>query len=184
MSVALRMPRLILREWRDEDVEPFAAMSGDPEIMRYLVGFADRAAVEAWIAATRRHWQTHDFGQWAVELPGCGFIGVVGLNWVRFQLPFAPAVEAAWRLARPFWGRGYAYEAAHAAIEDGFLRLGIADIVAFTVPANRPSWGLMERLGMSRDPREDFDFIHPRLPPGHPLRRHVLYRLRCAESEA
>jgi RimJ/RimL family protein N-acetyltransferase len=178
MALALRTPRLILREWRDADAEPFAAMSADPEVMRYLVGFPDRAAIEAWIVTTRQHWQSHGFGQWAVELPGAGFIGAVGLSWVRFQLPFAPAVEAAWRLARPFWGLGYAHEAARAAIEDGFFRPGLDEIVAFTVPANRASWGLMERLGMRRDPAEDFDFVHPRLPPGHPLRRHVLYWLR------
>jgi RimJ/RimL family protein N-acetyltransferase len=184
MVLALRTPRLILREWRDEDAEPFAALSDDPEVMRYLIRFSDRAAVDAWVAATRQHWQVHGFGQWAVELPGCGFIGVAGLSWVRFQLPFAPAVEAAWRLARPFWGKRYAYEAARAAIQDGFFRLGISDIVAFTVPADRASWGLMERLGMSRDSDEDFDFVHPLLPPGHPLRRHVLYRLRRPESRA
>lgn len=178
MAIALRTPRLLLREWRDDDIEPFAAMSADPEVMRYLVGFPDRAAIDLWVAGVRQHWQAHGCGQWAVELPGVGFIGVAGLSWVRFQLPFAPAVEAAWRLARPFWRKGYAHEAARAAIEDGFFRLDIAELVAFTVPANRASWGLMERLGMSRDPEEDFDFVHPRLPPGHPLRRHVLYRLR------
>lgn len=174
MPLALRTPRLLLREWRDEDSEPFAAMSADPEVMRHLP-----ATDETWIARARGHWGEHGFGQWVVELPGeASFIGVIGLTHVSsfFLLPFAPAVEAAWRLARRFWGRGYALEAAHAAIDDGFARLGLAEIVAFTVPANAPSWRLMQRLGMRHNPSDDFD--HPRYADGHPLRRHVLYRLR------
>jgi RimJ/RimL family protein N-acetyltransferase len=179
MPVALRTPRLLLREWREDDAEPFAAMSADPQVMQYLAAFPGRAAMDDWVAAARAHWRDHGFGQWVVEIPGAvGFIGVVGLSGVRFALPFAPAVEAAWRLARPYWGRGYANEAARAAIDDGFGRLALAEIVAFTVPANQASRRVMERLGMSRDPAEDFDFDHPRLPPGHKLRRHVLYRIR------
>lgn len=185
MAVSLRTRRLVLREWREEDAEPFAAMSADPAVMQYLVPFPDRAAMDAWVAAARTHWREHGFGQSVVELPReAPFIGVVGLSRVRFALPFAPAVEAAWRLARPYWGRGYAYEAARAAIDDGFGRLGLDEIVAFTVPANLASRRVMEELGMTRDPAEDFDFEHPRLPPGHPLRRHVLYRLRRAVPAA
>jgi RimJ/RimL family protein N-acetyltransferase len=176
---ALRTSRLVLRQWRDDDAAGFAEFSADPAVMQYLVPFADRAAMDAWVVAARTHWQDHGFGPRVVELPGEALmIGVVGLSNLRFALPFAPAVEAAWRLARPYWGRGYAYEAARAAIDDGFGRLGLNEIVAFTVPANRASRRVMEKLGMTRDPAEDFDFEHPRLPPGHPLRRHVLYRLR------
>ena len=179
MTAALRTARLLLRQWRDDDVAAFAELSADPAVMQYLVPFADRAAMDAWVVAARTHWQDHGFGPWVVELPGeAPFIGVVGLSNLRFALPFAPAVEAAWRLARRYWGQGYAYEAARAAIDDGFGRLGLNEIVAFTVPANRASRRVMEKLGMTRDPAEDFDFEHPRLPPGHPLRRHVLYRLR------
>jgi len=179
VPVALRTPRLLLREWRDDDLEPFAAMSADPEVMRHLVPYPRRAAIDDWVAVARAHWHAYGFGQWVVEIPGkAAFIGVVGLSRVRFALPFAPAVEAAWRLARPYWGMGYAFEAARAAVDVGFDRLGITEIVAFTVPANQASWRVMERLGMTRDPAEDFDFNHPRLPPGHPLRRHVLYRIR------
>lgn len=169
---------MLLRPWRDEDVEPFAEMSADPAVMQYLVSFADRTAMDAWVAAARTHWSERGFGSWVVELPGeASFIGVVGLSHLRFALPFAPAVEAAWRLARAYWGKGYAREAARAAIDDGFGRLGLDEIVAFTVPANQASRRIMEKLGMIRDPAEDFDFEHPRLPPGHRLRRHVLYRL-------
>jgi len=181
VAVALRTPRLLLREWREEDREPFAAMSADPEVMRHLVPFPDHAAIEAWVTTAGVHWDEHGFGQWVVELPGeARFIGIVGLGHLRWALPFAPAVEAAWRLARPYWGKGYALEAARAAIEDGFGRLGLAKIVAFTVPDNLASRRVMERLGMTRDPAEDFDFDHPRLPPGHPMRGHVLYRMRRA----
>jgi len=109
---ALRTARLLLRPWRDEDVAAFAELSADSAVMRYLAPFADRAAMDAWVVAARKHWQDHGFGPWVVELPGEALmIGVVGLSNSRFALPFAPAVEAAWRLARPYWGRGYAYEA-------------------------------------------------------------------------
>jgi RimJ/RimL family protein N-acetyltransferase len=179
LSDTLRTARLLLRQWRDDDIAAFAELSADPAIMRYLVPFADRAAMDAWVTAARMHWQDHGFGPWVVELPGeAPFIGVVGLSNLRFALPFAPAIEAAWRLATHYWGQGYAYEAARAAIDDGFGRLGLEEIVAFTVSANLASRRVMEKLGMTRDPAEDFDFEHPRLPPGHPLRRHVLYRLR------
>jgi RimJ/RimL family protein N-acetyltransferase len=177
--MSLHTPRLLLREWRDADAEPFAEMSGDPAVMQFLVPFVDRAAMDAWVAAARTHWRERGFGPWVVELPGeAPLIGVVGLSHLRFALPFAPAVEAAWRLAHPYWGKGFAHEAARVAIDDGFGRLGLDEIVAFTVPANRASRRIMEKLRMTRDPAEDFDFEHPRLPPGHPLRRHVLYRLR------
>jgi len=175
VPLALRTPRLLLREWRDEDIAPFAAMSADPEGMRYLP-LLDRAAAAAWVERMRVHFAEHGFGQFAVELRGeTSFIGVVRLNWVRWNLAFTPAVEVGWRLARPYWGKGYALEAARAAIDDGFGRIGLEEIVAYTVPANRASWTVMARLSMTRDPAEDFD--HPSQPEGHPLRRHVLYRL-------
>ena len=177
MAISLRTPRLLLREWRDTDREPFAVMCADPAVMEMLLPFPDRAASDAWISRMQAHFDKHRFCGWAVEIPGeASLIGAVGLNWVSHQTAFTPAVEIGWRLARPYWGQGYAFEAAQAVIDDGFGRLGLDEIVAYTVPANRRSWGLMERLGMSRDPSEDFD--HPACPEGHPLRRHVLYRLR------
>ena len=176
MPRVLCTPRLLLREWRDEDREPFAAMSADPEVMELLLGPFDRARSDDWVVRVRDFWRENDYGQFVVELPGeAAFIGVVGLNRLTFEAHFTPAVEAAWRLARPYWGRGYAYEAARAVIEDGFSRLGFAEIVAITTPANTRSWQLMERLGMVRDVAGDFD--HPRVPAGHPLVRHLLYRL-------
>ena len=133
-------------------------------------------ADELWVARVRAHWEEHGFGQWVVEIPGAAsFIGVVGLGVVSFEAPFTPAVDVAWRLARDYWGRGYAIEAARASLAYGFGKLGLAEIVALTVPANWRSRRVMERLGMTRSAEDDFD--HSRLPPGHPLRRHVLYRL-------
>jgi RimJ/RimL family protein N-acetyltransferase len=179
MAIALRTPRLLLRELRDDDVVPFAAMSADPEVMAFLAPFADRTAIGAYIAAARHHLEVHGFGKFAVELPGeASFIGMIGLDHVRPALPFAPAVEAVWRLAPAYWSRGYALEAARAAIEDGFYRLGLAEIVAYTTDDNRRSRQVMERLGMIYDTTEDFDFLHPRLPEGHPPRRCVVYRLQ------
>jgi ribosomal-protein-alanine N-acetyltransferase len=176
VPIALRTPRLLLREWRDDDRGPFAAISADPAITAWLPGQANHTASDAWIDGMRRLQDEHGLGYWAVELPGeASLIGAIGMSRAR-NLPFAPAVEIGWRLARAYWGRGYATEAARAVIDDGFGRLGLAEIVAFTAPANRASRRVMERLGMTRDPAEDFD--HPRRPDGDPLRRHVLYRLR------
>jgi RimJ/RimL family protein N-acetyltransferase len=176
VTVSLRTARLLLRPWCDADVAAFAAMSADPAVMEYLRPLAEPGAAEAWTAGARAHWREHGFGQWVVEIPGeASFIGVVGLGRVAYEAHFTPAVEVAWRLARAFWGRGYASEAARAVLDYGFETLGLAEIVALTVPANRRSRRVMEQLGMTRAPEDDFD--HPRLPEG-PLRRHVLYRLR------
>jgi len=171
VAVSLRTSRLLLRPWGDEDTAPFVEMSSDPVVMEYLL-----PAGEAWAAWARAHWDEHGYGQWIVEIPGeASFIGVVGLAVVSYEAHFAPAVEVAWRLARPYWGRGYAPEAAKAALDYGFEQLGLSEIVALTVPANQRSRRVMERLGMTRSSEDDFD--HPRLPEG-PLKRHVLYRLR------
>jgi RimJ/RimL family protein N-acetyltransferase len=174
MALRLRTPRLLLREWREEDADAFAAMSADPGLTEFLLPPDDD-----WVARARRRWDEHGFGQFVVEIPGeASFIGVVGLGDLYPTAPAAPAIEAAWRLARPYWGRGYAAEAARAAIENGLFQLGLTEIVAITVMGNTRSRRVMERLGMSHDPADDFDFAHPRLPEGHPLRRHVLYRIR------
>ena len=175
--MVLRTARLILREPRDDDLEAFAAMSADADVMRFFPWLMDREASAAHLARVRAHFAEHGFGRWAVEAPGIApFVGLVGLMRVTFEAAFTPAVEIGWRIARPFWRRGYASEAAEAAIADGFGRLGLDEIVAYTVPANAPSRALMRRLGMVRDPACDLD--HPAVPEGHPLRRHVVYRLR------
>jgi len=175
--VGLRTPRLLLREWRDSDLDAFAAMAADPEVMRYMLPLEGRAASDALAARLRAHFAEHGFGFWAVELPDIApFIGMVGLSVVGFEAHFTPAVEVGWRLARPHWGQGYATEAAAAALDHGFRQLGFREFVAFTAPTNRRSRRVMERLHMTCSEHDDFD--HPRVPEGHPLRRHVLYRIR------
>jgi len=177
VAVSLRTSRLQLRPWREEDIAPFLEMSTDPLVTEYLP-----QADETWVARARAHWDEHGFGQWVVEIPGeASFIGVVGLGVVAFEAPFTPAVDVAWRFARAYWGRGYASEAARAALDYGFDELGLDEIVALTVPANHRSSRVMERLGMTRSLEDDFD--HPRLPQG-PLKRHVLYRLRNPRADA
>lgn len=148
--------------------------------MEFLWPLTEPGASEVWIARARAHWREQGFGQWVVEIPGeAGFGGVVGLSTVAYRAHFTPAVEVAWRLARRYWGCGYATEAARAALDYGFLTLGLTEIVAVTVPANRRSRRVMERIGMSRVAQDDFD--HPNVPDG-PLKRHVLYRLRAASA--
>jgi len=179
VAVALRTPRLLLREWREADRARFAAICADPEVMRYFYRPpVERAACDASIDRMVAHNEEHGFAYWAVELPGeAELIGAVGLSRVRSAgFPFAPAVEIGWRLAPAYWANGYATEAARAVLDDAFGRLGLTEIVAFTLPSNRRSQRVMQRLGMHRDPKKDFD--HPGVPDGHEMRRHVLYCLR------
>ena len=179
----LATERLRLRAWTADDLAPFAALNADPRVMAYFPACLDRAQSDAMVARTRAHFARHGFGWWAVEAPGVArFIGFVGLSVPSFQAPFMPCVEIGWRLAAEHWGRGYATEAARAALAFGFNDLGLEEIVSFTVPANLPSRAVMERLGMTRNPADDFE--HPNLPAGHALRRHVLYRLRRSDWKA
>ena len=174
--VTLETPRLLLRPWREADADAFAAMFDDPEVMEFLRPAAGRDAIDGLVARIRRHFADHGFGWWAVELPRVApFIGFIGLSHLPWEAHFTPAVEVGWRLARPHWGRGYATEGARAALDCGFTRLGLDEIVSLTVPANTRSRRVMERIGMTRDAAGDFD--HPRLTEGDPLRRHVLYRI-------
>jgi len=172
----LYTPRLLLRQWRDEDLEPLARMSADPEVMRYFPACLDRAECAALIERCREHFARHGFGLWALQRRDSGeFIGFTGLGHMGFEAHFTPAIEIGWRLARAHWGQGLASEAARAALAHGFTELGMARIIAFTAVSNLPSQSLMQALGMQRDPADDFD--HPNLPADHPLRRHVLYTL-------
>ena len=172
----LRTARLLLRGWRPEDRAPFADLNADPRVAEILGRMRDRDASDELLDRLEEHWATHGFGLWAVEREEDGaFLGFTGLSSPPFEVSFTPAVEVGWRFAHHAWGHGYATEAAEAALEFGFERLGLAEIVSFTTVANARSRRVMERLGMRHDPGEDFD--HPRLEAGHPLRRHVLYRL-------
>ncbi|NBC33832.1 MAG: GNAT family N-acetyltransferase [Alphaproteobacteria bacterium] len=171
----LESPRLLLRDWRDEDLPAFAALNADPRVMAFLPARLDRAQSDALAARIRAQIRERGFGWWALEVAGVApFVGFVGLSVPQFQAHFTPCVEISWRLAAEHWGRGYATEAARLALTYGFDRLGLSEIVSFTTRANQRSRAVMARLGLRHDPADDFD--HPSLPPGHPLRPHVLYR--------
>ncbi len=172
----LETARLVLRPWRDADVAPYVALCTDPEVMRYFPTVPTTEAAAEQAARLRAGVERDGYGLWATEVRATGeFIGFVGLAVPSFEAPFTPCMEVGWRLARSVWGRGYAPEAAGAALEFGFVSLKQCEIVSFTSTTNLPSQRVMKKLGMRTDPREDFD--HPALPDGHPLRRHVLYRI-------
>jgi RimJ/RimL family protein N-acetyltransferase len=177
MSVpTLTTDRLLLRPWRDADRAPFAALNADTEVMRYFPLPLTREESDTFADSIEASLEARGWGLWAVEVVDVApFIGFVGLNVPGFDAVFTPCVEVGWRLAKEHWGKGYASEAARAALAFGFDRAGFDEIVSFTSVENRPSQAVMVRIGMTRDPRDDFD--HPRLPEGHWLRRHVLYRL-------
>ena len=169
-------PRLRLRPWRDDDLAPFARINGDPVVMKHFVAPLDRAASDELVERQRGRFGRGEFGFWATVLADDDtLIGCVGLAASNLPVPFAPYVEIGWRLGKEWWGRGYAPEAAHAALLYAFEVRGVDEVVAMTTPKNTPSRRVMEKLGMSYSPADDFD--HPSLPEEHPLRRHVLYRL-------
>ncbi|MFV0254198.1 MAG: GNAT family N-acetyltransferase [Beutenbergiaceae bacterium] len=172
--------RLRLRRWSEADREPFARLNADPAVMRYLGAALTRAESDALITRIEACFETQGLGLWAVEVTETGtFAGCVGLWPATVDAPFQPAIEVVWRLARPMWGNGYAREAAHAALTDGFTRLGLSEVVAVTAVINRRSQAVMRSLGMRREPAWDFD--HPRLAAGDRLRPHVLYRISTAD---
>ena len=176
----LKTERLILRPWRPEDLAPFAALNADDRVTATLAGSMTRDQSDALAGRIAEGFAQHGWGLWAVEVPGIArFIGFVGLSVPGFAAPFMPAVEIGWRLAFDHWGQGYATEAAAAALDFGFGEAGLAEIVSFTAAGNARSRAVMERLGMHRNPKDDFG--HVRLGPDHPLYRHVLYRLRRDE---
>ena len=165
--------RLRLVAWQEKHVAPFAAMNADPEVMRYFPAMATEAQTRATVTAWRGQFEEQGWSNWAVEIKSSGeFIGFIGLSVPRRQLPFSPCVEVGWRLARRFWGKGYATEGAKATLAVGFGPIGLAEIVSFTSLTNSPSRAVMERIGMHN---ADRDFDHPAVPEGSPLRRHCLY---------
>ena len=171
----LHTERLFLRQWRPSDRAPFAALNADPRVMAYFPAPLARDESDALVTRIEAHFAEHGFGLWAVEIPHVTpFAGFIGLAIPRFTAHFTPCVEIGWRLAAAYWGKGYATEGARAVLTFGFETVGLSEIVSFTVPANRRSRRVMERIGMTHTPADDFD--HPALPEGHPLRRHVLYR--------
>jgi RimJ/RimL family protein N-acetyltransferase len=175
--------RLVLRRWRVEDREPFAAMNADPEVMRYFPSPLTRDESDRLIDRIEARFEADGIGQWAVERREDGrFLGFTGLAPATFEAWFTPTIEVGWRFERSAWGHGYATEAGRAALRFGFEVRDLATILSWTSVLNLPSIAVMERLGMHHDPADDFD--HPLIPDGHPLRRHVLYRLDRADWPA
>lgn len=169
--------RLILREWLDKDLDAFAQINQDPKVIEFLPAALTTDETAEWIERIQYEFREHGFGLWAVELKSTGeVIGYVGLNIPRFKAHFTPCVEIGWRIGSAHWGKGYATEAAHEVIKHGFQRLGLKEIVSFTVPANIRSIRVMEKIGMTRDAHDDF--MHPMLPADHALARHVLYKIK------
>ena len=165
--------RLRLRAFRAADRAAFAAMNADPSVMEYFPAPLDRAASDAMLDRIRERWAADGHGLWAVERSADGaFLGFTGLA----RLAYLEQPEVGWRFVPSAWGHGYATEAAEAALAFGFRELGLPEIVSVTTVGNERSIAVMRRLGMTRDPADDF--LDPNLPEGHPLRPHVMYRLR------
>jgi RimJ/RimL family protein N-acetyltransferase len=179
----LRTERLLLRAWRAADREPFARMNADPRVIEFFPAPLSRVESDALADRIEAHFAKRGFGLYAAELVEEGaFIGFIGLSVPSFEAHFTPCVEIGWRLAAEYWGRGLATEGAREVVRYAFGELGLDSLVSMTVPANLPSRRIMEKLGMTHNPAADFD--HPNLPAGHPLRRHVLYRLARQATEA
>lgn len=172
----LRTNRLVLRRWREADLPFLAAINSDPDVMEHLTGLLTEDETSEFIESLEAHFEEHGFGLWALELTLTKqIIGYAGLSVPTFEAHFTPAVEVGWRLSKDHWGSGYVTEAARSALSFGFETADLEEVVSFAVPANRRSTRVMERLGMTHDPEDDFD--HPRLAEDSPLRRHVLYRM-------
>ena len=179
----IQTPRLLLRQWRPEDREPFARMNADPRVMRFFPACLSREESGALADRIVREFEERGWGAYAAELRADGsFLGFIGLSVPGFEAHFTPCVEIGWRLAAPYWNRGLATEGASAVVRHAFDVLGLAEIVSFTTECNLPSRRVMEKIGMTRDPADDFN--HPSLPEGHTLRPHVLYRLRAGSHSS
>lgn len=174
-EVIAETERLILRTWRDEDRATYLATCNSEAVTAHLNGPATEEEIDAALGRIAKSQQEHGFSFWAVERRADGaLLGYCGLRICDdLQRPVNGDVEIGWRLREDAWGQGYAREAAQAALDWAWANLDADRVVSFTVPANRPSWGLMERLGMTRRP--DLDFAHPRFAPDHPLSRHITY---------
>jgi len=175
-GIVVETARLRLRRWRESDRAPFAAMNADPRVMEFFPSCLTREESDAGVDRVEAHFDRHGFGFYAAELrEGGQFIGFIGISVPNFEAHFTPSIEIGWRLDTAFWGRGLATEGALAVVSHAFETLRIPELVSFTAVANTRSRRVMEKIGMTHDPTGDFD--HPKLPEGHPLRRHVLYRM-------
>ncbi len=174
-------PRLRLRQWTAADRTPFAQLNADERVMEFFPSTLSRSESDGLADRIQSAIAQRGWGWWAVEVKNKHpFIGFVGLNIPSAQLPFSPCVETGWRLDYPYWGQGYATEAAQAAIAFGFKTLNLAEIVSFTALINQRSQAVMNKLGMVRSPES---FLHPNVPEGSELQAHCLYKLSKADWE-
>ena len=177
--MVIETDRLILRRWEDRDLAPYAALTADPQVMAWLGGVLDADRSAAHVEAMEDHFEDFGYGRYVLERKADGaFLGYAGVARIWPGLPVTGA-EAGWRLARAHWGQGYATEAARAAIGEALNRFGLPEVLAFTAETNLRSQAVMDRLALARDPVRDFD--HPQLPPGDPLRRHIVYVARLPD---
>lgn len=173
----LETKRLLLRHWKSEDLPLFAQMNADPRVMKYFPKMLTPEESHALAKKIQHELEEKEFGLWAVEVKkSAPFIGFVGLHYQDFDAPFTPCIEIGWRLAQSYWGNGYAFEAASKVLTYAFETLHLKEIVSFTLPTNIPSRKLMEKLGMTYNPKDDFE--NTKIPEGHPMRPHVLYRYK------
>ncbi|RYZ06765.1 MAG: N-acetyltransferase [Myxococcales bacterium] len=180
-SSTFQTERLILRPLCLDDFELLASLNRDPRVMEHFPALLGAAETQRQLGRLLSHREAHGFGTWVATLGATGeSLGVFGLQHVDFQAAFTPAVEVFWRMVPASWGRGYATEAARSLVRFGFQQLELARIVGFTAARNGRSLALFGRIGMKPDAR--FDFDHPKLPLGHPLRRHLFFEARRSES--
>ena len=173
-QIIITSRRLKLRNWKDEDTEPFIKMNMDTDVMRFFPAPQTREETLAQILRIKQHFDDHGYGLYAVERKDNGlFIGFTGFAHPRFESHFTPCIEIGWRLSKENWRQGFATEAAKACLDHGFKRLGFDEILSFTATTNIPSIGVMEKVGLTRV--EVFE--HPLLPNGHKLKPHVLYKV-------
>ncbi len=172
----LETPRLILRPWKDSDLEPMAALNADSQVMEFFPNVMTREETAAMIERIKARYASDGFCFWAADEKETGnFIGFIGLGRPSIEAHFIPCVEIGWRLAHAYWGKGYAPEGAQAVLKDGFERINLDEIVAMTSAINAKSIRVMEKISMHRDAKDDF--MHPIFEDGHHLKPHVLYRI-------
>ena len=174
--VELRTPRILLRQWKDSDLDKWCVMNADAEVRKFFPKLLTSDEARDEMTRMRAGIAQRGWGLWAAEVPGTHvFIGLIGLNIPSYEAPWMPVVEVGWRLAPEAWHKGYATEGAAAALNFAFAHLELSQVIAISVAPNTSSHNVMTRLGMQRDTAADFD--HPRVPPEWPLRRHILHRL-------
>ncbi|MDF0750935.1 GNAT family N-acetyltransferase [Marinobacter sp. 71-i] len=176
----IRTKRLVLRQWNDEDLQPFAQMCADKGVMEFFPKLLTEGESFSMGRTIRSLIAERGWGFWAVEIPGKSrFIGFVGLHIPKDNMPFSPCVEIGWRLAKDYWGMGYAAEAANESLRYAFTHLDLDEVVSFTTVRNIRSQAVMKKIGMSYAS----NFMHPDLESSDPLCEHVLYKISRSQWE-